>query len=182
MPFCSNCGNFSIQLDSRNLCNSCSDDHFFEGKLKEKNINGAKIKTEKKLRYKMLNYIDDIELKPIVIGSNIPNTVHGQRQNPLIPNPQPIYRKSTIALILSLLGLVLLFSPFLGIFSLGSELIALSLAISSRRTEIANWRRRIAFIVCTIYILLFIISIIIMLMNPESVNEMIAALEAQGLI
>ena len=182
MPFCSNCGQFSIQLDSRNHCQSCSDAHF-EGRLKEKEINGAKIKIEKNLRYKMLNYINDVELKTIVIGANIPNAQGTQRQH--IHNQnfiEPTYRKSKIALALSVLGFILFFIPGFGIFSLGFELIALSLAITSRRTEPQNWNRRITFVVSAIYFILIIIGIIYIIMNPKIVYDMMADLEAQGLI
>ena len=180
MPFCTHCGQFSIQLDTRNHCQPCSDAHF-EGMINEKDINGVKIKIEKKLRYKMLNYIDDIELKPLVIGSNIPNMVQDQRQITIGNNlVEHTYRKSTIALFLSLLGFILLIDPMLGIFSLLFELIGLYLAISSRRTEPPNWRRKIAISVSLIYVILFMISIIILLMNPELVEQMIADLEAQS--
>lgn len=180
MPFCTHCGQFSIQLDTKNHCQPCSD-AYFQGKFNEKDIAGAKIKIEKKLRYKMLNYIDDIELKPIVIGSNIPNMTQGQRQNTFDHNPvDPTYKKSTIALVLSLLGFVLLIFPMLGIFSLGFELFGLSLAINSRRTEPPNWRRKIAIIVSLIYVIIFMISIIILLMNPELMEQLIADLEAQS--
>ena len=180
MPYCNFCGHFSIQLDTRNHCQSCSDAHF-KGKLKEKDINGVKIKIEKKLRYQMLNYIDDIELKPIVIGSNIPNVAPGQRQNNFNQNPvEPTNHKSTIALVLSFLGFILVINPMLGIFSLGFELIGLSLAINSRRTEPPNWRRNIAIIISMIYIILFIIILIFILMNPEKMKQIIADFEAQN--
>ncbi len=175
MPFCNHCGNFSIQLDNSNHCQPCSDAHF-EGKIKDKDINSINIKVEKKLRYQMLNYIDDIELKPIVIDSNIPNMAQGQRQIVLNQNLESTYVKSTIALVLSLLGFILLIYPMLGIFSLGFELFGLFLAIRSRRTEPSNWRRKIAIIVSLIYVILFIISIVILLMNPELMEQMIADL------
>lgn len=180
MPFCTHCGNFSIQLDSRNLCPSCSDDHF-KGKINEKDINVAKNRIEKKLRYQMLNYIDDIELKPLVIGSNIPNMAQGQRQIAIDNNLiEHTYHKSTIALVLSLLGFIMLIYPMLGIFSLAFEIIGLFLAINSRRTEPPNWRQKIAIVVSMIYLILFIISIIIVLMNPGLMEQMIADLEAQS--
>ncbi len=179
MPYCSKCGEFSIQLDSRNHCQPCSDAHF-EGNFKEKDIAGAKIKTERQLRYKMLNYVEDIELKPIVIGSNFTTVAAGQRQINFNHNFQPTYIKSTIALISSLLGIVLFIVPFLSIFSLGCELIALSLAISSRRTEQPNWRRKIAIAISLIYIIIIIAVFIYFLLNPEILEEIMAELEAQG--
>jgi len=166
-------------LDSRNHCQPCSDAHF-EGKFKEKDMAGAKIKTERQLRYKMLNYIDDIELKPIVIGSNIPNVALGQRQNQFNPNLPPTYIKSKIAFVLSLLGFISFIFPLFGIFSLAFELTALSLAIKSRRTEPPNWRRRIAFIASAIYLILFIIGIIMILLDPDLIAEMMIELEALG--
>ena len=166
-------------MDSRNHCQPCSDAHF-EGKFKEKDIAGAKIKTERQLRYKMLNYIDDIELKPIVIASNIPNIAPGQRRNQFNPNIPPTYIKSTIALVLSLLGFISFIVPIFGIFSLAFELTALSLSVTSRRTEPPNWRRRIALIVSAIYMLLFIIGFIIILLDPDMVTIMLGELEAQG--
>ncbi len=181
MPFCSNCGNFSIQLDSRNHCQACSD-AYFKGILKEKDVNGTKIKIEKKLRYKMLNYINDVELQPVVIGSDISNApIDIQRQNNIAQNHiEPTNRKSTIALVLSFLGFILLFYPSLGIFGLGFEIIGLTLAINSRRTEPPNWRRKIAFVVSTIYFILIIIGIIIIFMDPDIIAETLKDLEAQG--
>jgi len=128
----------------------------------------------------MLNYMDDIELKPIVIGSNIPNVAPGQRQNPINPNLPPTYLKSTIALVLSLLGFISFIVPIFGIFSLAFELTALSLSINSRRTEPPNWRRRIALIASLIYIILIIIGFIIILMDPDLIAEMMSELEALG--
>jgi len=131
----------------------------------------------------MLNYTNDVELKPIVIGSDVSNAQGTQRQH--INNQnfiEPTYRKSTIALVLSVLGFILFFIPGFGIFSLGFELIALSLAITSRRTEPTNQYRKIAIIVFMIYILLIIIGIIYLIMNPEIVYDMMAELEAQGLL
>ena len=179
MPFCNFCGKFSIQLDSRNHCISCSDAHF-ERKINENDINSVNIKIEKKLRYQMLNYIEDIELKPIVIGADISNTQGTQRQTNFNQNLQPTYHKSTIALVLSLLGFILLVYPILGIFSLVFEIVGLSLALNSRRTEPPNWRRKIAIAVSLIYFILFIISIIIILMNPELMEQLLADLEAQS--
>ena len=167
-------------MNSRNHCQACSDARF-SGNLNEKDINGAKIKIEKKLRTTMLNYIDDIELKPIVIGSNFTSIAPDQRQITFNHNLQPAYLKSTIALIVSFLGLFLFFIPIITIFSLGCELIALSLAISSRRTEQPNWRRKIAIAVSLIYIIIFIIVFIYLLMNPDIIEDILADLEAQNL-
>ncbi|MHA1474631.1 MAG: hypothetical protein ACTSRX_11605 [Promethearchaeota archaeon] len=128
----------------------------------------------------MLNYVEDIELKPIVIGSNFTTIAPGQRQITFNHNLQPTYLKSTIALISSLFGLIIFFIPFLSIFSLGCELIALSLAISSRRTEQPNWRRKIAIAISLIYIIIIIAVFIYFLLNPELLEEIMAELEAQG--
>jgi hypothetical protein len=181
LPYCNNCGNFTIQLDSRNHCQPCSD-AYFSKEIKEKDIAGAKIKTERQLRYKMLNYIDDIELKPIVIDSNIPNVAPGQRRNPFNPNLPPTYIKSTLALVLSFLGFISYIIPVMGIFSLGFELVALSLAINSRRTEPPNWRRKIALIASSIYMILFIIEIMYLILNPDLIVELLSDLEAEGLL
>ena len=129
----------------------------------------------------MLNYIEDIELKPIVIGSNFTTVVPGQRPININQNIRPVNIKSTLALISSFVGFILLLFPVLSIFSLGCELIALSLAISSRRTEQPNWRRRIAIVISLIYIIIFIISFIYLLMNPDIIEELLAEFEAQGL-
>ena len=178
MGFCSFCGQFQIQLDSRNHCQTCSDARF-RGKISEKDINISKIKVEKKLRTTMLNYTEDIELKPIVIGSNFTSIGPGQRQITFNHNLQPTYLRSTIALIASFLGFLFLLIPFLGIFSLASELVALSLALSSRRTEQPNWRRKIAITVSLIFMIIFIVTIINIFMNPELIEEFLLELEAQ---
>ncbi len=126
----------------------------------------------------MLNYIEDIELKPIIIGSAIPNASPAPRQNYI----EPTYQKSTIALVLSLLGFIMLVYPVLGIFGLGFELIGLTLAVNSRRTEPSNWRRKIAITLSMIYLILFIISIIfLLLMSPEELEQIIIEFEAQNL-
>ena len=179
MGFCSFCGQFQIQLDSRNHCQTCSDARF-RGKINEKDINSANIKIEKKLRTTMLNYIEDIELKPIVIGANFANITPGQRRITFNHNLQPAHLKSTIALIVSFLGILFVLIPALTFFSLGAELLALSLSIGSRRTEQPNWHRRIAFAVSIIYIIFFIISIIYIFMNPEMIEEFLRELETQG--
>lgn len=166
-------------MNSRNHCQACSDAHF-NGKIKGKNINDANFKIEKKLRTTMLHYIEDIELKPIVIGSNIPSIGLGQRQITFNQNLQPGYIKSTMALIASFLGFLFLLSPVLGFFSLASELVALSLALSSRRTEQPNWRRKIAIAVSLIYMIIFIITIIYLFMNPEMIEELLLEIENQG--
>ncbi|MHA1720743.1 MAG: hypothetical protein ACTSWX_14315 [Promethearchaeota archaeon] len=151
------------------------------GKLKEKDLNRGKIKVESKIRYKMLNFINDIELKPIIISQNAGVSNHIERANLINQNLiEPSFRKSTIALFLSLLGFILLLNPIFGIFSLGFELIALALSINSRRTELPNWRRRIAVAISILYIILFIISLVILIMNPDLIDQMIADLQAQG--
>ena len=166
-------------MNSRNHCQACSD-AVFKGKINEKDIDSTNIKIEKKLRTTMLNYIEDIELKPIVIGSNYTNIGPGQRQVNVNHNLQPTYLKSTIALIVSFLGFLFFFIPALAIFSLGAELLALSLALSSRRTEQPNWRRKIAITVSLIYFIIFFIGIIYLVMNPELIEEFLRDLEAQA--
>jgi len=166
MPFCSNCGKFSVSLTQQKLCSACKKLEF-EGKISEEHFRQQQSRLSNDAGMSLLHYRSESGLQQSQSDpSHQPHLV----EEPYLQNQEtPAFQQKNVepeggregwpnlALGLVLIGYLLLFLGFV-VFSGVINVCGLIAAFIAKRSELTrNWRPQVALGVGIIFWAVFIL-------------------------